>query len=64
MDESKERERYDHPSFGQISFSRIQGSAKGFYGSELPQDHYIQMEVHKSEIDRSLTKDWFFPKEI
>ena len=60
MNESKESERYKHPSFGQIKFSRSNGSGHSFYGSELSQDHYITMEVHKSEIERSLTKDWHF----
>lgn len=58
----KENERYTHPSFGQIHFSRVNGNNTDFYGSELPQDHYITMEVHHSEIERSLTKDWYFTK--
>jgi hypothetical protein len=53
-----ERERHTHPSFGQISFSRISGHQR-FYGSELEQDHYIEMTIHHSEIDRELTKDWY-----
>ncbi len=61
---SNEKERYNHPSFGQISFSRIQSNGQYFYGSELPQDHYIDMTVTKSEIERSLTQDWYFGKEI
>jgi len=56
----KEEERVKHESFAQISFSRIQSNSARFYGSELPQDHYIQMEVLPSEINRTLTQDWYF----
>ncbi len=60
---STEKETHTHPSFGQISFSRTQcsGGVK-FYGSELDQDHYIQMEVNPSEVSRDLTKEWYFAK--
>jgi hypothetical protein len=55
-----EREEYKHPSFGQISFSRTNGNNTTFYGSELPQDHYITMEVKNSEIQRELTQDRYY----
>jgi hypothetical protein len=65
MNESNEEERLTHPSYGQISFSRVTcNPAQPFYGSELPQDHYITMKVHNSEINRTLTKDWHFAKSI
>lgn len=54
-----EEEYHHHPSFGQIQFSRSNGTAD-FYGSELTQDHYISMELHHSEIRRELSKDWYF----
>ncbi len=54
-----ESETHKHPSFGQIRFSRINGRAH-FYGSELAQDHYIQMEVKASEFQRSLTDDRYY----
>jgi len=56
-----ENERYKHESFGQVSFNRTNGHAH-FYGSELDQDHYISMEVNASEIERSLTQDWYFTR--
>lgn len=55
-----ESENYKHPSFGQISFSRVNGNGTNFYGSELPQDHYITMEVKNSEIQRDLTQDRYY----
>lgn len=60
MNEEKGKENHTHPSYGQIRFGRVNGGGTKFYGSELPQDHYIQMEVKQSTIERSLTKDWHF----
>lgn len=56
-----ERERITHPAFGQISFSRINGGGSRFYGSDLPQDNYIEMLVSNSEIERELTQDRYYP---
>ncbi len=53
-------EGHKHPSFGQISFNRTNGIGTTFYGSELPQDHYITMEVKNSEIERELTQDRYY----
>jgi hypothetical protein len=56
-----EEERQTHESFGQISFHRVSCSGnQQFYGSELPQSHYIQMEVVPSEIIRDLSYDRYF----
>jgi len=55
----KDEEVYKHPSYGQIRFSRVQGRNR-FYGSELTQDHYITMEISKSELHRSLSREWYF----
>jgi hypothetical protein len=55
-----EEEYHKHPSFGQIRFARVNGGNTKFYGSELPQDHYISMTVKGSEIRRELSKDWYF----
>lgn len=55
-----EEQRIKHESFGQVSFSRVSTSGKiGFYGSELKKGDYIQMEIRESDIDRTLSKDWF-----
>lgn len=56
-----ERERHKHQSFGQLSFSRIQCTPpQKFYGSELDQNHYIQMTLQESEVDRDLSKEWYY----
>lgn len=57
-----ETERHTHESFGQISFTRTVGGNTNFYGSELPQDHYISLEIHHSEIERELTQDRYYNK--
>ncbi len=44
-----------------IGFSRVQGNAH-FYGSELEQDHYIECKIHTSEVDKDLSKYWFYAK--
>ena len=55
----KKEQRHTHSSFGQISFSRVNGTST-FYGSELKQDNYIEMTVNKSEIVRDLTQDRYY----
>ena len=55
-----EKETISHESFGQIQFNRSNSNGTQFYGSELPQDHYISMEVHHSEIQRELTQDRYY----
>lgn len=58
-----EREKITHESFGQLSFSRVSSNPpQKFYGSELDQSHYISMTLSSSEIDRDLSKEWFFAK--
>lgn len=60
---NEERERYSHPSYGQIGFSRVTGHSR-FYGSELEQDHYIEMKLFNSEVDRDLGRDWYHAKDL
>lgn len=57
-----ENETITHESFGQLSFSRVRCTPPAkFYGSELPQDHYIVMELNNSEIVRQLSYDRYYP---
>ena len=51
---------YQHESYGQISFSRVNGIGTKFYGSELPQDNFISMEIHHSELSRDITTDRYY----
>lgn len=56
----RDDELHSHPSFGQVQFNRVSGGSTNFYGSELPQDHYITLTITNSKIERSLTRDWYF----
>lgn len=60
---NNEEENLTHPSFGQLYFGRVRGNSN-FYGSELPQDHYITMELKASEIRRELSKDWYYANKL
>jgi Glu-tRNA(Gln) amidotransferase subunit E-like FAD-binding protein len=57
----KDEETTSHESFGQIRFGRINGRAK-FYGSELEQDNYIELEIDNSEVTKSLTTERYFSR--
>lgn len=57
----KETEKIEHPAFGQICFSRVQSNGTAFYGSQVKQQHYIMMEVRESFLNRTLSRDWYFP---
>ena len=55
-----------HPSFGQISISRV-SSSKGapMYGSKLRHTRYITLKIGNSRLCRNLSRDWyFFDKEL
>lgn len=56
-----ETEKIKHSSFGQIQFIRTTGGGRRFYGSELPQNHYITLEIHHSEINRDLASENYYP---
>lgn len=55
----QERETYSHPSYGIIRFSRVSGRPPYFFGSELPQDHYIELTIEGGELSRDLSNDWY-----
>lgn len=60
----EQEERHTHPSFGQLYFGRINSNGQNFYGSELEQDNYMQMELYESEVTRELTTDRYFGKKL
>ena len=53
-------ESYTHPSFGQMYIGRVQSRNTHFYGSELPQDSYIVLELSSSEVTRELKQDRYY----
>lgn len=55
-------EPQSHPSYGQICFNRTESTGERFYGSELSQRSYVSLEIHESEIYRSLNADRYHPR--
>ena len=53
---------YEHPSFGMLRFSRINGRSGYLFGSEIQADNYIQLELSNGEMKRDLTDDKFYAK--
>jgi hypothetical protein len=62
LNKALESETFEHESFGQIRFSRVNGYAN-FYGSELPQQNYISLEISTSKCEKTLTQEWYFPNQ-
>lgn len=61
MFEDKEEK---HPSFGQMSFTRVQCShGQTLYGSDLQHNTVIKMELKRSVKRRGLNHDWYFGNE-
>lgn len=59
----RDQETTQHPAFGQIEFIRVSsGGGQSFYGSELPQQNYMEIRIHKSELIRDLTHDRYHDK--
>ena len=53
---------YEHPSFGMLRFSRINGRSGYLFGSEIQADNYVQLELSNGEMKRDLTDDRFYAK--
>lgn len=63
MSMTDEQEITSHPSFGQIEFSRhSSGGNHSFYGSELPQSHFMVMRIYQSEMIRTLSSERYHNK--
>lgn len=58
----REETKTTHPAFAQISASRVSGSAN-LYGSDFRHQHYMTIRVKRSELHRSLNRDWYFGRE-
>lgn len=51
-----------HPCYAQIRANKITGSTY-LYGSDFNHQSWIAITIHKSELHRSLSKDWPFERE-
>lgn len=52
---------YTHPAFGMIGASRVQGDAV-LVGSDLVHHNFIVLRVRHAELNRDLSRDWWFGK--
>lgn len=48
----------EHPAFGLVSFSRVTGGGKVFFGSDVPSDHYITLQISPAYRNHNLGQDW------
>lgn len=55
----KERQDYNHPSFGMLSISRIHGQSGYLFGTEIQADNFIELTLSNASLERDLTQDWF-----
>jgi len=49
-----------HPAFGQISLHRVTGGTT-LYGSDFEHRNYVEIEIKESELQRDLSRDWYYP---
>lgn len=56
----KDAQRYDHPSYGIITISRMTSNKKrSFYGSSMKHNQSICIQIRKSYKERALNHDWY-----
>lgn len=58
-----EEETLNHPSFGIIQFSRINGHSS-FFGSDIEHNNYIQLTISEGEKCSSLTSERYYSNKI
>jgi hypothetical protein len=60
-DDSVLGKKLKHPSFGQISVSRVSSSGEvSLFGSDIKLNHYISLEIHAAHLSRGLHNDNVF----
>jgi hypothetical protein len=55
-------DKYEHPSFGTIAFSRTQGCNVPLFGSSIEHHNTIRLIVSHAELNRDLQRDWIFSR--
>ena len=53
----RDEKRFTHPAFAQIGASRCTG-AKNLYGSDFEHHNFVTIHISRSELHRSLSRDW------
>jgi hypothetical protein len=52
-----------HPAFAQIGVSRVSGGHTTLYDSDFQHNAYMTIRIQRSELRRSLSRDWHFARE-
>jgi hypothetical protein len=52
----------EHPAYAQIAASRVSGSAH-LYASDFKHHHFVTVSIHRSVMNRSLSRDWPYARE-
>lgn len=55
----EDSKKFDHPAFGQIGASRVQGT-RTLYGSDFLHRHFVTITISRSQLCRDLSHDWHF----
>jgi hypothetical protein len=61
-DDAHKSSKTTHPAFAQIRASRVQGGTL-LYGSDFQHQHFITLQICRSELHRDLSRDWHFARE-
>lgn len=51
--------KYEHPSFGMLSFSRTSGGKTNLFGSSIQHRDTIRMRIRQGSLIRGLSEDWY-----
>lgn len=51
-----------HPAFGQISLHRVNGY-QTLYGSDFVHHNTVRIAIHRSQLNRNLSHDWYYAED-
>lgn len=49
---NKEEKEFQHPSFGMLGFSRVNGNSGYLFGTNVQPDNYIEMRLYTGRMKR------------
>ena len=58
---NKEEKEFQHPSFGMLGFSRVNGNSGYLFGTNVQPDNYIEMRLYTGRMKRDDIEDNFYP---
>lgn len=53
-----------HESFGMIEINRVSGHHQHLFGSSIEHQHTISLKITEGEIQRGLSRDWFYSNRV